>query len=112
MPVRTPFHTPMGMSRKGSTKKGAMIQAAAFTPYWMGSVSQPPLRSPSMSAKSLVLAAPSRKRPKMVPMYQGSSPITVFTVDQPATFRSTPRGMAMVMFAHMPRRLVQSGGAE
>ena len=36
----------------------------------------------------------------------------VFTVDQPATFSSTPRGMAMVMFAQMPRRLVRKGGAE
>ena len=65
-----------------------------------------------MSAKSLVLAAPSRKRPKIAPMYQGSRPKMVFTVDQPATFSSTPRGMAIVMLAQMPRRLVQTGGAE
>ena len=36
----------------------------------------------------------------------------VFTVDQPATFSSTPRGIAIVMLAQSPRRLVQSGGAE
>ena len=36
----------------------------------------------------------------------------VFTVDQPATFRSTPRGMAIVMLARKPRRFVQRGGAE
>ena len=48
----------------------------------------------------------------MAPMYQGSTPITVFTVDQPATFSSTPRGMAMVTLAQMPWRLVRKGGAE
>ena len=60
-----------------------------------------------MSAKSLVDAAPRRKRPKMLPMYHGSRPRIVFTVDQPATLSRTPRGMAMVMFARSPRRLVQ-----
>jgi hypothetical protein len=102
LPVRIPRVTPMGMSTKGRTKKGAIIHAAFFTPYRMGSVSHPSARSPSMSAKSLVEAAPSRKSPKMDPMYQGSSPTIVFTVDQPATFSSTPRGMAMVTLAQMP----------
>ena len=64
--------TPIGISRNGSTKKGAIIQAARFTPYRIGSVWQPPARSPSMSAKSLVVDAPSTKRPKIVPMNQGS----------------------------------------
>ena len=45
-------------------------------------------------------------------MYQGSSPAIVFTDDQPATFNSTPRGMAIVMFAQMPRRFVRNGGTE
>jgi hypothetical protein len=112
LPVRIPRQTPTGISTKGSTKNGAMIHAAALTPYAMGSVRQPPARSPSMSAKSFVLAAPSRKRPKIVPMYQGSTPMMVFTVDHPATLSSTPRGIAIVMLAQMPRRLVQIGGAE
>ena len=110
--MRIPRHTPIGINTKGNTKNGAMIQAAAFTPYAMGSVRQPPARSPSMSAKSLVLAAPSRKRPKMAPMYQGSGPRMVLTVDHPATFSNTPRGIAIVTLAQMPRRLVQIGGAE
>ena len=58
------------------------------------------------------VAAPSRNRPKMDPMYHGSAPIIVLTVVQPATFSSSPRGMAMVMLAHRPRRFVRSGGAE
>ena len=45
----------------------------------IGSVRQPPRASPSMSAKSLVVDAPSRNSPKIAPMYQGSRPNTVFT---------------------------------
>ena len=45
-------------------------------------------------------------------MNQGSTPITVFTVDQPATFSSRPRGIAIVTFAQIPWRLVRKGGAE
>ena len=48
----------------------------------------------------------------MAPMYQGSRPKMVFTVDQPATFSSRPRGIAMVTLAQMPWRLVRRGGAE
>ena len=48
----------------------------------------------------------------MAPMNQGSRPTIVFTVDQPATFSSMPRGIAIVMLAQMPWRLVRSGGAE
>ena len=65
-----------------------------------------------MSAKSLVVEAPSRKRPKITPMNHGSTPQIVFTHDQPATFSSTPRGMAIVTLAQMPRCLVRSGGHE
>ena len=65
-----------------------------------------------MSAKSLVVVAPSRNRPKIAPMYHGSTPTIVFTDDQPATFSSTPRGIAIVMLAQMPSRLVRSGGTE
>ena len=50
--------------------------------------------------------------PKIVPMNQGSTPTTVLTDDQPATFNSTPRGKAIVMFAHQPRCFVRSGGTE
>ena len=45
-------------------------------------------------------------------MNHGSKPTTVFTVDQPATFSSTPRGIAIVTFAQMPSRLVRNGGTE
>ena len=48
----------------------------------------------------------------MLPMNQGSTPITVFTADHPATFSSTPLGTAIVMFAHHPRCFVRSGGTE
>src|SRR6187401_3744008 len=65
-----------------------------------------------MSEKSFVVAAPTRKSPKMAPMYHGSEAITVFTADQPATLSSTPRGMAIVTLAQMPRRLVRAGGTE
>ena len=59
-----------------------------------------------------MVVAPSRKRPKMSPMNQGSGSSTVFSADQPATFRSSPRGMATVRLASMPSRFVLSGGAE
>src|SRR4029453_1643465 len=65
-----------------------------------------------MSAKPLVDHAPSTNRPKMSPMNQGSSPMTVFTVDQPATFSSTPRGIAIVTLVQMPCRFGRKGGAE
>ena len=78
----------------------------------MGSVSQPPALSPSMSAKSFVVEAPRTKSPKTVPMNQGSGPRIVFTVDQPATLRSSPRGTAIVTLAQMPCAFVRRGGAE
>ena len=84
-----------------------MIQAAFFTPYRIGSVWQPPARSPSMSAKSLVVDAPSTKSPKIAPMNHGSGSKIVFTVDQPATLSSMPRGIAIVMLAHRPWRFVR-----
>src|SRR5262249_61700057 len=65
-----------------------------------------------MSAKSFVVVAPSRKSPKIAPMYHGSTPAIVFTDDQPATFSSVPRGIAMVTLAQMPSRLVRNGGTE
>ena len=66
-----------------------------------------------MSAKSLVEAAPSRKRPITPPMYQGSVKPTWATIAQPATLSRTPRGMAMVKLASMPRIFVRpSSGAE
>ena len=40
------------------------------------------------------------------------SPAIVFTDDQPATLSRTPRGMAIVTLAQMPRRLVRAGGTE
>ena len=65
-----------------------------------------------MSAKSFVVVAPSRNSPKIDPMNHGSTPITVFTDDQPATFSRAPRGIATVTFAQMPSRLVRNGGTE
>ncbi len=65
-----------------------------------------------MSAKSFVVVAPSRNSPKIAPMYHGSTPTIVFTDDQPATFRSVPRGIAIVTFAQMPSRFVLAGGME
>src|SRR5687768_14640334 len=64
--------TPSGMSSQGSTKNGAIIHAAFFTPKTIGSVRQAPARSPSMSEKSFVDAAPSRKSMKTMPMNHGS----------------------------------------
>src|SRR3954468_679956 len=96
--------------RNGTTNDGEIIHAARLTPYSIGSVRQPPRRSPSMSAKSFVVVAPRRNRPKIAPMYHGSTPMIVFTDDQPATFRSTPRGMAIVTLAQIPSRLVRNGG--
>src|SRR5512135_2692945 len=107
-----PAHAPAGIIRNGTTNDGEIIHAARVTPYRIGSVRHPPLRSPSMSAKSLVVVAPSRNRPKIEPMYQGSRPMMVLTVDQPATLSIAPRGMAIVRLAQMPRRLVRNGGTE
>src|SRR5512139_3352387 len=112
LPVRTPVHAPTGIIRKGSTKDGEIIHAAFVTPNWIGSVRQPPRRSPSMSAKSFVVVAPSRNSPKIAPRNQGSKPMAVFTEDQPATFSSTPLGTAIVTLAQMPRRFVRNGGTE
>ena len=71
------------------------------------------MRSPSMSEKSLVVAAPRRKRPKIEPMYHGSRWYTDATIDQPATFRRQPRGTAMVTFAPMGCAFVRPhAGAE
>lgn len=36
----------------------------------------------------------------------------VFTDDHPATFRRTPRGIAIVRLAQRPNRFVRRGGAE
>src|SRR5436309_15971583 len=107
-----PSQAPTPIITNGTTNDGEIIQAARLTPYWIGSVRQPPRRSPSMSAKSFVVVAPKRNRPKMQPMYHGSRPTIVFTDDQPATFSSTPRGIAIVTFAQMPRRFVRNGGTE
>src|SRR6185503_20124772 len=96
----------------GTTKDGEISHAARRTPYMIGSVRHPPRASPSMSAKSFVVEAPSRNMPKIAPMNHGSVPAIVLTDDQPATFSSTPRGIAMVTFAQIPRRLVRNGGAE
>src|SRR4030095_8899252 len=63
-----------------------------------------------MSAKSLVVEAPSTKSPKIAPMNQGSGSKMVFTVDQPATLSSMPRGIAIVMLAQRTWRFVRSGG--
>src|SRR5262245_8404733 len=112
LPVRIPANAPYEISRNGNTKEGEIIHAARRTPYRMGSVLHPPRASPSMSAKSFVVEAPSRNSPKMLPMNQGSRPQIVLTHDQPATFSNTPRGMAIVMFAQMPRCFVRSGGQE
>src|SRR4051812_38416156 len=65
-----------------------------------------------MSAKSLVVEAPRRNRPKIAPMNHGSTPNTVLTHDQPATFNRTPRGTAMVRLAQIPCCLVRNGGHE
>src|SRR5262245_32604313 len=65
-----------------------------------------------MSAKSLVVVAPRRNSPKIAPIYHGSTPRIVFTEGQPATFNNTPRGIAIVTFAQIPRRLVRNGGTE
>src|SRR5512136_2847374 len=107
-----PAHAPAGIIRNGTTNDGEIIQAARETPYRMGRVRQPPRRSPSMSAKSFVVVAPSRNSPKIVPMYHGSTPRIVLTVDQPATLSIAPRGIAIVRFAQMPSRLVRNGGTE
>src|SRR5512143_1806242 len=107
-----PVHAPAGIIRNGTTNDGEIIQAARDTPYWMGSVRHPPRRSPSMSAKSLVVVAPSRNSPKIAPRNHGSSPRAVFTDDHPATFSRTPRGIAIVTLAQMPRRFVRIGGTE
>ena len=103
---------PTGIIRNGTTNDGEIIQAARRTPNWIGSVRQPPRRSPSMSAKSLVVVAPRRKSPKIAPMYHGSMPTMVFTEDQPATFNMAPRGIAIVTLAQIPRRFVRNGGTE
>src|SRR5579885_2307982 len=107
-----PAHAPTGIIRNGTTNEGEIIQAARVTPNWIGSVRQPPRRSPSMSAKSFVVVAPRRKRPKIAPMYQGSTPTIVLAEDQPATLSSVPRGIAMVMLAQIPSRFVRNGGTE
>src|SRR5207249_8446206 len=92
-------NAPIGMSSHGRTKKGEIMYAARRTPYLMGKVKQRARRSPSMSEKSLVVAAPSRKKPKIEPMYHGSRWYTEATIDHPATLRRHPRGIAIVTFA-------------
>src|SRR6478672_1885319 len=112
LPVSTRVHAPIEIIRNGTTNDGEIIHAARRTPYMIGSVRHPPRASPSMSAKSFVVDAPSRKRPKIMPMYQGSTPTMVLTHDQPATLSSTPLGIAIVTLAQMPRCFVRSGGQE
>ncbi len=80
-------------------KNGEIIFAAFPTPYTMGRVRQPAASSPFMSEKSLVVAAPSRKRKKIEPMNHGSTWKTDATIDQPATFSRQPLGRAMVRLA-------------
>src|SRR3954451_18105883 len=112
LPVRIPLQTPSAVPAKGTTKDGEIIQAALRTPKRTGSVLHPPRASPSMSAKSFVVEAPRRNNPMIAPMNHGSSPAAVFTDDHPATFNSTPRGIAIVMFAVRPRCFVLNGGTE
>src|SRR5689334_14634707 len=107
-----PSQAPTGIITNGTTNDGEIIHAARLTPYWIGSVRQPPSRSPSMSAKSFVVVAPRRKSPKIAPIYHGSTPTIVLTDDQPATLSNVPRGIAIVTLAQMPSRLVRSGGIE
>ena len=113
LPVRMCVAAPSGMSSQGKTKNGAIIQAARFTPNVIGSVRQPPARSPSMSLKSFVDAAPRRKSMNTEPMNHGSAVVAWATIVQPATFSRQPRGMAMVRFAPIGCALVRpSAGTE
>src|SRR3954454_2390933 len=112
VPVRIPARVPTAIITNGTMNDGEIIHAARRTPYMIGKVRHPPRASPSMSAKSLVVDAPSRNKPKIAPMNHGSVPAIVLTADQPATLSSTPRGIAIVRFAQIPKRLVRNGGAE
>src|SRR6185436_10971313 len=104
---------PTGIRSHGSTKKGEIMYAALRTPYLIGSVMHRAIRSPSISEKSFVVAAPSRNRPKIDPMYHGSKWKTDATIDQPATLSRQPRGIAIVTFAPMGCALVRpQAGAE
>ena len=91
----------------GRTKNGEISATAFRFPYFTGSVSHPPARSPSASEKSFVDEAPRRKRPKRPPIAHGSAENAEATSVQPATFRSVPRGIAIVTFAQTPRRFVR-----
>jgi hypothetical protein len=51
--------------------------------------------------------APSRKIPKNAPIVHGSAEPAEATRVQPATFRSVPRGIAIVTFAQTPSRFVR-----
>src|SRR3982751_4307336 len=112
VPVRIRARVPIAIIKNGTMKEGEIIHAARRTPYVIGRVRQQPRAAPSMSAKSLVVDAPSRNKPKIAPMNHGSVPAMVLTADQPATFSSTPRGIAIVTFAQIPKRFVRNGGAE
>src|SRR5438132_1632231 len=95
------------MRSHGKTKNGAIIQAALRTPKRIGSVRQPPARSPSISEKSFVEAAPNRKNMNTEPMNQGSldarngarAANAYATIVHPATLSRQPRGIAIVRFA-------------
>src|ERR1041384_1673299 len=91
-----PVAAPMGVRSHGRTKNGAIIHAARRTPNTMGSVRQPPRRSPSISLKSFVDAAPRRKKPKIAPMNHGSATVA----------RAAPRAHA----AQATRRRRRGGG--
>src|ERR1051325_5957848 len=94
-----PGGAPTGIRSHGRTKNGAIIQAARRTPKAIGSVRQPPARSPAVSLESFVEAAPRRKTRKIEPMNHGSAVFACATIVQPATFNRHPRGMAIVRFA-------------
>ena len=99
LPVRIPSAAPTGISSQGRTKNGAITYAARRMPSAIGSVRTPPARSPLMSEKSFVDAAPRRKNMKIDPMNHGSIVVARATIVQPATLSRHPRGMAMVRFA-------------
>src|SRR3954471_24044449 len=94
-----PVSAPIGVSSQGKMKNGAIIHDARLTPKTIGRVRQPPARSPSMSLKSFVDAAPSRKNMKIEPMNQGSAYVARATIVHPAAFNKHPRGIAMVRLA-------------
>src|SRR5208283_117801 len=77
-----------------------------------GKVMHPYFLSPSISAKSLVVVAPNKNNPNIAPIYHASDLNIVIPADHPAIFSKVPRGMAIVIFAHIPNLFVRKGGAE